>query len=934
MKGFSSSARVRFQVCRFLAAPLLVLWTANDLCALTPAEQNARSFITAQLVEHSKQLGETALTERSLLTAKPARIATVMREVLLLNEGLSTRLELKDLVTASLAADGNRTNLLKETVAFEVVKAVVDQAGITGDGARLAEVVRAALSVNSGEDGEFENANTIKIPTRQAVLGLALNAAQSYEAGRLIARDAYDFVIRSDSGGFNGVNGSEAVSLLVASLSKVTQDPRGAVSGFVEEFVRRVQVPTGDAERDYRDKYDYLTQKILTNRSLSGTPMVLGEVAGSVFKDLSFLSPADAQDRIAKDLAGLINNTIRARGSRISASLPYAVGAAVAALNPDTQSRSGLAEELIRRLLTNSQTADVRGQIFSGFLRGVGRTGSDSEVRQVLAAFLDREFDETPTKKVGKISTAKDLTTFVSFALTGNGVGAEDLQDEARKVGVTVNFVADRLSQTFIDPKTRQVDLNKAFAAADDLGTTLIGNLVRTNPNAAGAVAKGIIEGYRARGFFPEQTIVADVTMFVKNLAGNRKSFVLNNAAMSSLTGAAMGFFPSTTEYRPILDPDGNPVLDENGVPQQETILNPALDRSRLVNLSSKLIGAVPTAIVAVTSRAAEGLDRNQLPTFGSELVQELKFTSSTKATQVAQVAVGISEQDPSLAPTLTQNLILTPVSTVVRGRTVITNPLAGSADLIAGIVARAIPVEGVADIGARLSTTALTNPAISATEILQVAASLARAINEKPVTMVPGVNRLEPVRTQNRVDELGELAASLVGNVLGKSATEALELALVKDIALSVLSSLASKNSSEGLFESADAIPRMAADGTYMSGAVATILGDIAQTISYSSNISPSRKNFLLRPQSSIPSGSREATLEKLLVDAMVARSGLRGTPLTNYRNALLGVFNEVRSAGFGNLVQGEEVVGRLGETGKYEVGSVNDPETPVNNG
>ena len=545
MKGFSSPARVRFQVCRFLAAPLLVLWTANDLCALTPAEQNARSFITAQLVEHSKQLGETALTERSLLTATTARIATVIREVLLLNEGLSTRLELKDLVTASLAAEGNATNRFRDNVALEVVKAVVDQAGIAGDGARLAEVVRAAVSVNT-LDGEFENANTIKIPTRQAVLGLALNAAQSYEAGQLIARDAYDFVIRSDSGGFNGVNGSEAVSLLVASLNGVTQDPRGAVSGFVEEFVRRVQVPSGDAAQDYRDKYDYLTQKILTNRMLAGRPMVLGEIAGSVFKDMSFLLPAEAQDRIARDLAGLINNTIRAPRSSITASLPYAVGAAVAALNPETQSRSGLAEELIRRLLTNSQTADVRGQIFSGFLRGVGRTGSDSEVRQVLAAFLDREFEKSPTEKVGKISTAKDLSTFVSFALTGNGVGAEDLQDEARKVGVTVNFVADRLSQTFIDPKTRQVDLNKAFAAADDLGTTLIGNLVGTNPSAAGAVAKGIIEGYRARGFFPEQTIVADVTTFVKNLAGNRKSFVLNNAAMSSLTGAAMGFFPST----------------------------------------------------------------------------------------------------------------------------------------------------------------------------------------------------------------------------------------------------------------------------------------------------------------------------------------------------------------------------------------------------
>ncbi len=889
--------------------------------------------MTAQLVEHARQLGETDLKQRSLLTASPARIASVMREALLLNEGLATKLELRDLVTASLAVENDVTNRLRDSVALEVVRAVVDQAGIAGNGARLAEVVRAALSVNSGGPGALENANTISLAAKQAVVGVALSAANSYEAGKLIAQDAYDFVIRNNAGGLTGANGEEVVSFMVSSLNRVSQDPSGGVSGFVEEFVRRVQVPSGNQLDDYVSRYAYLTQRVLTNRGLAGTPMVLGEVAGSAFKGLSFLSPTEAQDRIAQDLQGLINNTIRARGSRITAALPYAVGAAVAALDPNTQSRSGLAEDLIRRLLINNQTAEVRGQIFSGFLRGVG-TGADSEVSRVLAAFLDREFDASPPLKVGKITTAKDLQTFITFALTGNGVGAADLEDEARKVGITVKFVADRLSQTFVDPKTRQVDLNKAFAAADDLGTSLIGRLVGTNPEAAGAVAKGIVDGYKARGFFPDQTIVADVTNFVTNLVKNRNSFVVNNAAMSSLTGAAINFFPSTTEVRPVLDPEGNPVLDENGQPQQEIILNPDLDRSRLVNLSASLIGAVirsaPNAIVPVASKAAKGLYASQARIFGLELAGRIAST----AAQATQVAVGVSEQHPSLAPTITQDLILMSRTTVVRGRPVTSNPFAASAESIAVGVARAIPVEGVAEIGERLAATASATSLISLSEVVQIAGTLAVAINEKPRSVIPGMNRLEPVRTYNRVDELGELAAALVGNVLGKSTTEKLEFDLVKAIGLNVLAALARKNASEGLFESADVLPRMAADGTYMSSAVATILGDIAQTISYSSNITVERKNFLLKSQASVQSGSKEVTLEKALIDAMVLKSGLKGIAQTNYRNALLAVFAEVRGAGYGNLVPGQETVGRFGEKGKYEFGSVNDPETPVNNG
>jgi hypothetical protein len=938
MKSFASPARVRFQVCRFLAVPLLALWT-SDLWALTASEQNARSFLTAQLVEHSKQLGETDIKQRSLLRASPARIALVMREVLLLNDSLSQRLELRDLVTASLAAEGLDTNPLKDEVAKEVVKALVALPGVSGNGARIAEVVLAALSVNSGGGGSFENSNTISIKAKQAVVGFALNAAGSREAGELIARDAYDFAIRSASGGLNGANGSEAASFIVSSLSGVTQDPKGAVSGFVEEFIRRVQVPGGNPQTDYGERFSYLTQRILTNSLLSGKPMVLGEVVGSSFKNLpSVLSPTEKQSQIAQSLAGLINNTIRARGSRIVSSLPYAVGAAVAQLDPMTQNRSGFAEDLIGRLLTSNQTAEVRGQIFSGFLRGVGK-GADSDVNLVLAAFLDREFNETPTKKVGKVVTAKDLNTFIDNALTGNGVGSEELQDEAGKVRITVNVVADRLSQTFINSRTKQVDIAAAFKAADDLGARLIGKLVGTNPGAAGAVVQGIVEGYKVRGFFPDQSIVTDVTNFVTDLVKNRNTFVSNHAAMSSLTGAAIGFFPSTASSRPVLDSEGNPVLDENGQPQQEPVLNPEEDKSRLVNLSSSLIRAAPKAIVPVASRAAENLDVVYARTFGMELAQRMVAVSTssvaTQAGQISQIAIGVAQEHPSLAPTLAQDLILMSKTTVVRGRSVTTNPFASSADLIAGTVAKAIPVEGVADIATRLAATAVTNPLIPLTEIAQLASTLARAINEKPTTVVLGVNRLEPVRTYNRVDELGELAAALVGNVLGKSATEKAELELVRSITLNVLSSLATRNASEGLYESADVLPRMAADGSYMSSAVATILGDVAQTISVSSNIAEPRKRFLLRSQAEVTaSGSRDSTLEKLLVDAMVAKSGLRGIPLTNYRNALLAVFAEVRSAGYGNLVSGEETVGRLGEKGKYEIGSVNDPETPVNNG
>jgi hypothetical protein len=950
MKGSFLLSPVWCRVWRLLVIVLLCLRTSGGLFADSASVQAARAAITAQLEEYAKQLGETDLRQRNLLSAKADRIAQVVRELVLMNETRNTKFSLGDLVAASLIADPvSGTNSKKDDVALEVVRAVVDQAGIAGDGAKLKEVVTAALSVNSDPLNPVTGTNVISKSAKQKVVAVALREAGSSSVGRDIADAAYEFVISPDSGGgLSGASGAEASAFLVEVIKQqFGMDPKGAVSGLVSRIQEQVE-----SEPDQVVRTSFYVDKILKNRTLSGVDLAraLGEVVGALYQRKPLDGSLSAEEaarlaaaadvRLEQDLAGLINNTIRGTGSRISGVLPHAVGAAAANYQGN---KTRLAEQLIANLNRSNQTPEIRGQIFSGFLRGVGE-GSASEVQQVLVTFLDTEYDyrvtsNSPAVKVGKVATAADLQRFINSALTGNGVGGNDLQDEARKVLVTTQIVADRIGQTFVNSKTKSVDWAKAFAAADDLGTGLIGKLVGTNPDAAGAVAKGIIEGYKVRGFFPQATIVQDVTNFVSTLCRNRgaNTFSANNAAMSSLVGAAIDFFPSTDQIIPQLDENGNPVIDQNGVPVNQIIKQPEVERERMVTLATNLIRAAPKAVYSVAARASKNLENSQLSLFA----QGLALQTATTKEQVTQIAVGVAMNDPNNVGLLTKNLVLMTKTTIERGKSVSRTPFVTSAEAIAGGVARAVSVESAADIAQALVSTVSATSAITFKEVQEIAASVALAINQKqPTVAVPGVNRPDPVRTYNRVDELGELAAVLVGSVLGKAQGQNAEFELVKAIGVNILSALTRGRSPEGLYESADASPSIAADGRFVSAA-ADIIGCIAQVISYSSAISETQKNFLLRSQSSLGSASREVTLEKALIEAALARSALTGVARTNYQNILLGVFKEVRDAGIGNLVAGEETVGQNGIKaadsvlkGKYEIGSVNDPETPVNNG
>jgi hypothetical protein len=137
------------------------------------------------------------------------------------------------------------------------------------------------------------------------------------------------------------------------------------------------------------------------------------------------------------------------------------------------------------------------------------------------------------------------------------------------------------------------------------------------------------------------------------------------------------------------------------------------------------------------------------------------------------------------------------------------------------------------------------------------------------------------------------------------------------------------------GLTELADHSSPTAASGTSVATpAVAYIVGSIAQTISYSSVLTTAQKSFLLS-NSAVVSG---VTVEKALADFVAGR--FSGAVAVSYRKMVADAFADVRAAGLGNLVAGDRKIGAGGVkeadsvlTGKYEVGSVNDPETQYTN-
>jgi hypothetical protein len=268
-------------------------------------------------------------------------------------------------------------------------------------------------------------------------------------------------------------------------------------------------------------------------------------------------------------------------------------------------------------------------------------------------------------------------------------------------------------------------------------------------------------------------------------------------------------------------------------------------------------------------------------PAFATALIS----ASGSFTSLAAGIAVGVSVADPANAAEITENVVLKNSTTESQAST------------IAKAVALAVDVEQIANIGTKLAAAMTATGAGATLKVSQasgVASALAKAIQKKPL-----------VPTSNRLDELGELAASIVAGVL-PSTDDANRAQVVTGIGLAVIQSLRSSSAPNNVNLKADR--RAAAD----------IAGSIAQTIAISA-LTDVQKNSLLGATGKL------ATQLASAVGSKYAQT---------VKDAIAEVRNLVGSANV--IVPGSEPTGANGtatRTGKYETGSVNDPETPKKN-
>ncbi len=407
------------------------------------------------------------------------------------------------------------------------------------------------------------------------------------------------------------------------------------------------------------------------------------------------------------------------------------------------------------------------------------------------------------------------------------------------------------------------------------LGTAMVKTVAVATPDAAGNVAEGILASSATlRASISSKTILAQALA---------KGAPTSNPAVGAIAAAVGDSFTAPTA-------------------QQLAQLS-----ADIIKVASKAATGVAQSVSAL-STVADPVD----------FAKKLALLSPAAA---SPIAVGVSLTAPASSDSVTKAIVLL---VGPAGRALNT----AKAPAIAGAVALAVDVEKAADIAFTLSgeMTATGAPVqgelkLKLSQATALATSVAKAINLKP-----------NITTSNRADELGELAASIVSQVLGRSvgrttaAADAAELKLVTAIGKAVIASLSKKNVPADAYLAAD--QREAGD----------VAGSIAQTIAVSTLLSDEQKKALLGI--TLPARATVGALEKALTAAVGRLSNsVPGGPDSN-RQLVTNAFTAVRAAYTANpanpIVVGPEPIGTNGQattTGKYEIGSVNDPETPILN-
>lgn len=401
---------------------------------------------------------------------------------------------------------------------------------------------------------------------------------------------------------------------------------------------------------------------------------------------------------------------------------------------------------------------------------------------------------------------------------------------------------------------------NKTVAIKTGIAVSLIGAAGVNAPTSGQDVAAAVLDS--AGGGFADDTAR---TKFGTDVISKLKTY------------AAAGYVAAEVVTRNTADSANKPL--DAAVFAGQLMAKGTKSASDIANQVSQLAAIVGSDATARAAFAVSLSDQNKG-----------KFTQN--------VAVGISVGDPANAGLYT-------VSAITHNPSVDKSSLAKAAT-IAGAVASAVDEEASADIGQFIADkmsnlgTAIAGKPIKLSLATAVATSLAKAVQNKP-----------GVKLANRMDELGEIAAALTANVLGKSTTDKAEATLLSAIGSAVLKTL-SKTARLSTNPNGNAAVTLVAENTTFQADLweaRDIAGSIAQTI-FASGLSTTQKNALL----GVDNGTTHTPGS--LETAFLKVSGKKGSPTYN---AVIDAFQLVLDGAGAS---------------RFEVGSVSDKETDTKNG
>ncbi len=844
--------------------------------------ESGRQAIDLQLKAFADKTGVKVTTT---LTATAADLTAAITAILLAGTPLSPA----DLAEGALLSVNGAYRKDKDIVVASLVKAAIS-ASFPDDPAVVRAVVERTTAVNFSQRDpvfpEFASKAELSVSDGKPNAIAAALAVAGPGVGAEIAAGSFNAILGpgvqgvSASIGKTAPNRGRLLEFAKSSIKSVgigTQNVKGFISGvFVTSDTLALQGGGALASRSDKESFGLELAELV-----SANPVAAGEVVGGLASML-------ADTEIGPTLYNAINNR-----PKLQPAVAYMVAASASEYGGG---KFALAKEIAGRIGITPTRIATLGSVAAGMIRTLpSDSGAVVDVLgEIYAAAATPNSSGIPVEL-----TELQLQEFARAAMTGNGVNAADAEGEAAKAGYVASFVGNKVLNLPATPKS--TDLTRMT----DLGKVMMTAVLASNPEGSGQIAKGIATLLRSSSKLNDATAVLNLS---KGLVATVSA---DQLAVGSISAEMAALLPVPRIAAPT---DVDPTA---------TVEDAAAKLEGILSFSTEIAKSAPKAVTGLAFKMAGLADVPE--TFAASLALRL-------SAQVGAVAVGSALANPDLSGEVVRRVIGAVGSD---GK----SPFAVQATTIASSVAKAVSIEETADIAASVGSLLSVSGAVNLSQAVPLATALAQSINTKLIPVALQVRSWQD-QTWNRADELGELAAVMVNAVLNKSVRGSdglspTERDLIIGIGKAIIGVLSVKQGIPGLTELADHSSPTAASGTSVATpAVAYIVGSIAQTISYSSVLTTAQKSFLLS-NSAVVSG---VTVEKALADFVAGR--FSGAVAVSYRKMVADAFADVRAAGLGNLVAGDRKIGAGGVkeadsvlTGKYEVGSVNDPETQYTN-